>query len=198
MSKSKTPASRSKKATPKKQTQASPPNTSKASLILVLRGVVAFVLLGLLILVLYRWGYDSYKDVAEWAEPGSHNALIYNDETYYLSGQIGKKGLSKSKYATDKILGQVKDDGIPETTEAETTAEPESEMEYFPEDPDDWEETESKPESVALPVGGELFASKEHTYILYSVKQNEGYLILLEQDGQYYLYYREDKPNPLG
>ena len=198
MSKSKTHASKSKKPIPGKQAQVSTPHTSKASLILVLRGVVAFVLLGLLILVLYRWGYDSYKDVAEWAEPGSHDALIYNGETYYLSGQVGKKGISKSKFATDKVLGQVKDAGVSVTTESETTAETEPEVEYFPEDADEWEETETTLESVALPVGGEFFANKEHTYILYSVKENQGYLILLEQDGLYYLYYREDKPNPLG
>lgn len=196
MSKSKTHAS--KKHTPTQRAQESTQYTSKASRILVLRGVIAFVLLGLLILLLYRWGYDSYKDVAEWVVPGDHSALLYNDETYYLAGRIGQKGLSKSKFAMDKVLGQVKDDGTPVTTEPVTTAEPESEEEYFPEDTDDWEETETAPESVDPPAGAELFENTDHTYILYSVKENEGFLILLEKDGLYYLYYREDKANPLG
>ncbi len=196
MSKSKTHASG--KMTSQQQAQASTPNPSKASWILVLRGVIAFALLGLLILLLYRWGYDSYKDVAEWVVPGDHSALIYQDETYYLAGRIGQKGLSKSKFAMDKVLGQVKDDGAPVTTEPVTTAEPEPEEEYFPEDTDEWEETETTLESVDPPAGAELFENTDHTYILYNVKENEGFLILLEKDGQYYLYYREDKNNPAG
>ncbi len=177
------------------------PNKGSAnrSLWFVLRVMSAFVLMGLLIAVLHWWGFNSYRDVAEWAEPGSHEALIYNDETYYLSGQIGKRGLTKSKYTKDKLLGQVKDDGTPVSTEPVTTAEPETEEDFYLEDPEFWEEieTETELESVIPPVGAKLFESGAHAYILYTVEDKADFLILLEEDGEYYLYYREGTPNPL-
>ena len=171
--------------------------SSKKSLILILRAVCAFVLLGALIALLYWWGYDSYPDVSKWVEPGNHDALIYNGETYYLSGQIGKKGLTKSKYPIDQVLGQVKDDGVPVTTEPVTTAEAETEEEPWPEETEFEEETETELESVVPPAGAGLFSNSKHAYILYSVEKNEQYLILLEADGQYYLYYNEAVSNPL-
>ena len=167
------------------------------SLILILRAVCAFVLLGALIALLYWWGYNSYQDVAEWVEPGNHDALIYNGETYYLSGQIGKKGLSKSKYPIDRVLGQVKDDGVPVTTEPVTTAEAETKEEPWPEETQFEDETETELESVVPPAGAELFSNSKHAYILYSVEKNEQYLILLETDGQYDLYYNEAVSDPL-
>lgn len=191
--------SKAKKHPSQAKPDQAPQKTSPDSpLRFVLRAVCAFVLMGLLIAVLHWWGFNSYRDVAEWAEPGSHEALIYNDETYYLAGQIGKQGLTKSKYTKDKLLGQVQDDGTPVTTEPVTTSEPESEDEPFFEDTEFWEETETETqlESVIPPVGAKLFESGAHAYVLYSVKDKEDYLILLEADGEFYLYYREGIPDP--
>ena len=47
------------------------------------------------------------------------------------------------------------------------------------------------------PSGAELFEDKKHAYILYSVKDMEDFLLLLDADGEYYLYYREGAQNPL-
>lgn len=170
----------------------------KHSVKLTLRALVAFVLLGGLLAAVYWWGYNSYRDVAEWVEPGHHEAFIYDGETYYLAGQIGKKGLTKSKYPMDKIIGQIKDDGTPIVTEPETTDAPETEEE-FPEDTETWEETETETtwESVIPPAGARLFENNKHGYILYSVEKKEDFLILLEEDGEYYLYYKEGTEDPL-
>ena len=58
---------------------------SRRSLCLILRAVGAFALLGLLLVVLYWWGFHSYPDVAEWVQPGSHEAFIYEGESLYAN-----------------------------------------------------------------------------------------------------------------
>ena len=166
-----------------------------------LRILLVFALLAALLALIYWLGYDSYRNVAEWAEPGSHEALIYEEEVYYLAGRVGQKGLTKSKYPIDKVLGQVRDDGTPVetepvTTEAVTTAAPET-LPPDPEDTEPEEETDPPVESVVPPIGAELFEEEKHSYILYSVKKKEDFLIVLEQDGEYYVYYREGTENPL-
>lgn len=168
---------------------------TRRSLWLALRAVGAFALLGVLIALLYWWGYNSYPDVAEWAEPGNHDAFIYEGETYYLAGQINKKGLTKATYPMDKLLGQIKDDGTPIATEPETETETETE-EVDPEDTETPEETETAIESVVPPAGADLFQNRKHAYILYTVEKKEQYLLLLQEDGEYYLYYREGTENP--
>jgi hypothetical protein len=166
-----------------------------------LRVVCGFVLMGFLIVLLHWLGYNVYPDVAEWVEPGDHSALIYEEETYYLAGKIGKKGLTKSKYTADKVLGQVKNDGTPVTTEPvttsipETTADPEWEDDEFFEDI--YEETETELQSVVPPAGAELFEKTGHAFILYSIEDKPEFLILLAEDGEQYLYYREGTENPV-
>ena len=71
------------------------------------------------------------------------------------------------------------------------------EEEIDPLDTEFWEETETLPESVIPPAGAELFEDKKHAYILYSVKDMEDFLLLLDADGEYYLYYREGATDPL-
>ena len=173
--------------------------TKQKPALFALRAVIAFVLLGLLLAVLYWWGYHSYRDVAEWAEPGNHDAFVYDGETYYRSGVIGKRGLTLKKYPIDKIVGEVKDDGIPVTTEAGTLPETETIEDTDPVDTETVEETEpvTEPESVIPPPGAELFDEQKHVYILYSVKDNEDFLLLLDTDGEYYLFYREGVKDPL-
>lgn len=160
-----------------------------------LRAVIAFLLLGVLLGVLYWWGYNAYPSVAEWVTPGDHSAFVYEGETYYRSGVIGKKGLTLKKYPIEEILGKVKDDGVP-VTEPETTEEEMTVPPPYPQEPETFEE-ESLPESVEPPFGAELFDRKDHAYILYSVKEKPDFLLLLEADGEYYLYYREGTHNPL-
>ena len=170
-----------------------------------LRAVIAFVILGILLAVLYWWGFRSYPDVAEWVTPGDHSAFIYQDETYYLSGVIGKRGLTLKKYPIDKMIGQVKDDGVPVTTEPVTTVEPETDAPLPPVETDEWEEyvtepteeTETAIESVVPPFGADLFEEKEHAYVLYSVEDQSDFLLLLGEDGEYYLYNREGGRDPL-
>lgn len=174
-----------------------PNETKPKSALFALRAVIAFVLLGMLLAVLYWWGFHSYRDVAEWAEPGNHDALVYDGETYYRSGVIGKRGLTLKKYPIDQILGEVKDDGIPVTTEPVTL--PETEEETDPVDTETAEETEpvTELESVIPPPGASLFDEKKHAYVLYSVKDSEEFLLLLDKDGEYYLFYREGTQDPL-
>lgn len=170
-----------------------------------LRAVIAFVILGILLAVLYWWGFRSYPDVAEWVTPGDHSAFVYQDETYYLSGVIGKRGLTLKKYPIDKMIGQVKDDGVPVTTEPVTTVEPETDAPLPPDETDEWEDYETEPpeetetaiESVVPPFGADLFEEKEHAYVLYSVEDQSDFLLLLGEDGEYYLYYREGVRDPL-
>ena len=138
----------------------------------ILRAVVAFVLLFALIAGLYLVGFRSWREVAEWGENSDHTALIYKEETYLLTGQIGKKGLTLKKYPIDKVLGQVRDDGSVMTTEEIT----------FP------EETEEGETLKVTPPDGTPTLPHEHTYILYSVQDQEDYLLVLEKNGEYYLY----------
>ena len=155
----------------------------------VLRAVIAFVLLGLLCGVLYWWGYHGYGKTAAWIEPGHHEAFVLKDVTYYRVGQIGKGGLTDKKYPKDAIVGYVKDDGLPMVTEPVTEAETEEADEDY-EDTETAEETEpvTEPVTVIPPKGAELFEEGKHAFVIYSVKDTEEYLLLLESDGKYYLY----------
>ena len=167
-------------------------------LLWTVRILLVFALFAVLLAALYRFGYDSYRDVAEWSESGSRDALTYDGETYYLSGRIGQKGLTKSKYPVDKLIGQVRGDGVLAITEPVTTAEPETEEPSLdPEDTEPPEETDPPVESVALPAGAELFEKEKHTYVLYSMKDKEEFLLVLMEDGNFYVFYREGTENPL-
>ena len=162
---------------------------------LTLRAILAFLLLGLLLAVLYHFAFGAYREVAEWGEPGNHDTLIYEGDTYTLVGVLGKKGLTEKKYPIDKIVGQVRDDGLPKLTEPVTEAPTEAPAE--PLETEEGEETEPETETeteavtVIPPKGAEFFESqRDHAYILYSVEDKEDYLLVLEPDGQYYLYQR--------
>ncbi len=163
-----------------------------------IRAIGATVLLALLLGVVYLAGYRGYPTVAEWAEPGDHSAFVYNEETYYLAGAIGKRGLTEKNYPIDKLIGKVHDDGIP-TRETETETEPATEPETYPEvtiwpiETDDPSETEvvTKPPKNADPT-----LARDHAYVLYSVENKEEFLLLLGEDGKLYVYYREGTDNP--
>jgi hypothetical protein len=159
--------------------------------------------MALLLVGLYRCGYRSYKEVAVWATPGSHEALIYEEETFLLGGQLGKGNLTKSKFPVDEIIGRVADEAettaeetAEETSDAEETTAAETEPPEEDEEPSEEEETTAEPETVIPPYGAEWFSDKPHTYVLYSVKDKADYLLLLEADGQLYVYHREGSKLP--
>lgn len=143
----------------------------------VLRAVIAFVLLFALIAGLYLVGFRSWQDVAEWGEDSNHTVLIYEDEVYTLVGVLGKKGLTEKKYPIDRVLGEVRDDGSVMTTEEVTLP----------------AETEEGETLKVTPPDGTPTLPHEHTYILYSVEDQEDYLLVLEKDGKYYLYQRTEE-----
>ena len=134
-----------------------------------LRAIIAFVLLMALIVGIYLVGFRSWRKVAEWGEDSNHEILIYEEEAYVLVGQLGKKGLNLKKYPIDKVLGQVEKDGTLMTTAEETL-------------PPDAEEGETV---KVTPPDGTPTVLREHTYIVYSVEDQEDYLLVLELDGEY-------------
>ena len=139
---------------------------------LTLRAIMAFLILAALILGIYLLGFRSWREVAQWGENSNHEVLIYEEETYELVGVIGSKGLTKDKYPIHKVLGQVKQDGTLMTTAEET----------LPPDAPEGETLET------TPPDGTPTVPHEHTYIVYAVKNMEDYLIVLEKDGEHYLY----------
>ena len=139
---------------------------------LTLRAIMAFLILAALILGIYLLGFRSWREVAQWGENSNHEVLIYKEETYELVGVIGSKGLTKDKYPIHKVVGQVKQDGTFMTTAEET----------LPPDAPEGETLET------TPPDGTPTVPHEHTYIVYAVKNMEDYLIVLEKDGEYYLY----------
>ena len=148
-----------------KQTTQKPVNFTR-------RAILAFVILGALMVGIYLVGFRSWREVARWGENSNHEVLIYEEETYVLVGQLGKKGLNLKKYPIDKVLGQVEQDGTLMTTAEETL-------------PADTEEGETV---KVTPPDGTPTVHHEHTYIVYSVKDQEDDLLVLELDGEYYLY----------
>ncbi len=158
-----------------------------------LRAIGVTGLLALLLGVVYLAGYHAYPTVAEWVEPGDHSAFVYDEQTYYLAAQLGKRGLSKNNYKVDKLIGKVHDDGVP-------TKAPETEPETLPEDTEWLEETEDPAETepeTQKPENADPTLARDHAYVLYSVEKKPEYLLLLAEDGELYVYYREDVENPV-
>ncbi len=141
----------------------------------VLRVILALVLMALLLAGVYLWCYRSYPAVAEWEKAGSHDALIFEGETYRCIGEIGKRGLTLKKYPIGEQIGRVRDDGTPVETEAPT----------LPPDAESGE-TVKRPTPDGTPTLGQ-----DHAYVLYSVKDLDNMLLMLDKNGEYYLYYRE-------
>ncbi len=146
-------------------------NTKKHEhLFFALRVMAAFAVLAGVIVGIYFLAYRSYPAVAEWETLGSHDAIVMDGVTYRFVGTRGRDGWKKADYAIDESLGQVADDGTPVETVPETAADGTVETSVPDGDPD---------------------LSRDHTYILYSVANQEHMLIVLESDGSYALYCRE-------
>lgn len=150
-------------------------NTKQKIPFFTLRALLAFVVLALILVGIYLWGFRSYAVVAEWVKPGSHDALMYEGELYQCVGPLTEKGrYTFSKYPMDAIVGKVYDDGTPVVTEAPT----------LPPDAESGETVE------LIPPYRDPSLAREHPFVLYSVKNKENILILLESDDQYSLYFR--------
>ncbi len=143
-----------------------------------LRAVVAFLILAAVIALLGWLGYNAYPTVGEWSEPGNHDALVYDGATYYWCGRLGERGLAEKKYGPGEMLGKIKDDGVSAVTEAVTAS--------------------SEGETVnAKPPKADPTLATQHTYMVYSVKNYDNLLLVLESDGERYVYYREGTDNPM-
>ncbi len=127
----------------------------------IVRILVAFLVLAALLVGIYFLVYRGNPVVAAWSTQGSHENIVYEGETYHRISVLGEGGLSLSTYALNKPVGRV-ENGAPVETEASTEA----------------------PDGTPTLV-------RDHSYTLYSVKNYDDMLILLETDGRYYLYYRE-------
>ncbi len=152
-------------------------NTEKKheNLFFALRVLVAVVLFVGLGVGIYLVAYRGYPAVAEWKTAGSHAAFVYEGDTYVYVGEWGKTGLLKKDYVIDKSVGRVKDDGTPTETEAVT----------LPPDAEPGETVEP-----ILP-DGDPDLSRDHAYILYSIKNQKNVLLMCEPDGSYSVYFRE-------
>ena len=164
--------------------------TKSRPALLALRAVIAFILLGALVAVLYWVGYDAYPDVAEWREPGYRDAVIMDGQTYRLEGRA-----NTNKYPLGDLLGEVKDDGVAEITEAATEAPTEEDLE----DVTDVPELDTVPEETETETYEELpeevvsFMKGDHAYLVYAVDKEEGKILILYPDGKYYLYCLEEE-----
>ena len=164
--------------------------TKSRPALLALRAVIAFILLGALVAVLYWVGYDAYPDVAEWRELGYRDAVIMDGEIYRLEGRA-----NTNKYPLGDLLGEAKDDGVAEITEAATEAPTEEDLE----DVTDAPELDTVPEETETETYEELpeevvsFVKGDHAYLVYAVDKEEGKILILYPDGKYYLYCLEEE-----
>lgn len=152
------------------QPGSAPPSPRRSRLIL--RALGAFLLLAAILVGLYWWGYHSYPTVATWGAPGHHETFVYEGNVYERVGKIGTASLTLTTYPLDQIVGKVEDDGLPMFVETEAP------------DPD-LEDEETRPPK---PPNGDPTLAFEHAYVLYGVKKKENFLLLLEADGEYYVY----------
>lgn len=78
---------------------------------IILRALIIFTVLALLLVAVQYLSYHIYSDVAEWTGE-DRSGITYNGEEYLLAGEHGKGRLTASKYKMDKVVGEVKLDGL--------------------------------------------------------------------------------------
>ena len=78
----------------------------------LLRAAAFFLLLLAIGAGMLRYAHHHYKNIADWEDPASREVLIFEEETYYLAGEIGDPGLSSKKFPTNEILGEVTPDSF--------------------------------------------------------------------------------------
>ncbi len=75
---------------------------------LLLRALCAFAVCLLVGVGIHFFSLHHHANVAEWSEAGSREALVYENTTYYLKGELGDKGLPENTYQTEELKGEVK------------------------------------------------------------------------------------------
>ncbi len=146
------------------------------NLFFALRVLLAVVLLGGLIVGIYLVAYQGYPTVAEWVRPGSHDAFVMDGVTYRSVGELGKGGWKEKDYPIDKSIGRVADDGTATETDPPETLPPDA---------------ESGETVKTTPPDGTPDLARDHAYVIYSVKNQENAVILLESTGKKVLYWKE-------
>ncbi|MBE6558669.1 MAG: hypothetical protein E7661_06645 [Ruminococcaceae bacterium] len=76
------------------------------------RAIICFLIFVCLGLAFVRFASHHYANVAEWKDPASRDVLIYDEDAFYLAGEIGKNGLNEKDYPTEKVLGEVTPEGL--------------------------------------------------------------------------------------
>ncbi len=142
------------------------------------RAILAFLFLGILLLGIYAAVYRGYPAVGKWDPYSDHDAFTYDGATWRCVGVIGKNGLTLSKYPIGDCVGRLADDGrLAGDDHGETSAPTLS--------------PNAEPGETARPIrpDGDPTLERDHAYVLYSVKEKDNMLLLLDTDGEYYLYY---------
>ncbi len=154
--------------------------TTRKSLFLLLRIVIAFVLLAALLVGLYVFAYRAYPTVGTWTEEGNHRSFVYEGTVYRLVSKRGGTGYSEKNYPFGEQLGRVASDGHVAGDEHQET-----EPATLPPDATPGETAK------VTPPDGTPSMERDHAYVLYTVKDKAHILMLLGTDGKYYIYYPE-------
>lgn len=79
--------------------------------LIILRALIIFLVLAVVLVAVQYLAYHHYSDVAQWTD-GERSTLTYDGEEYLLAGELGKERLYVSEYKMQKLLGEVKLDGL--------------------------------------------------------------------------------------
>ena len=76
------------------------------------RALILFVVFLAIGAGIFRYANHHYKNIADWEDPTSAEALIYEDEIYYLAGKVGDPGMPTKKFSKNEILGEMTPDSL--------------------------------------------------------------------------------------
>ncbi len=76
------------------------------------RALILFVVFLAIGAGIFRYANHHYKNIADWEDPASTEALIYEGDVYYLAGEIGDPGMASKKFPKNEILGEVTPDSL--------------------------------------------------------------------------------------
>ncbi len=78
----------------------------------LLRASILFVVFLAIGAGIFRYANHHYKNIADWEDPASTEALIYEGDTYYLAGKVGDPGLTSKQFPKNEVLGEVTPDSL--------------------------------------------------------------------------------------
>ena len=76
------------------------------------RALIFFVVFLAIGAAMFRYAHHHYKNIADWGDSDSLESLIYEDDTFFLAGEIGDDGLSSKKFPKNELLGEVTPDSL--------------------------------------------------------------------------------------